>query len=151
MNLKALMQAAITVEIDPYLDWPRMHDPFRTQQLSNETPPSRFRRTTEGIKDKNSVHWIPSDADLIKLRISIAAHTGMAGHRGYNTTNETITKHFWWSKIDEDVKEFVYSFLHCLATNPGKVIQRPLVNALHASKPNEMLHLDFCFMIPEEY
>eukprot|EP00171_Calliarthron_tuberculosum_P012252 IDg12252t1 len=72
----------------------------------------------------------------------------MAGHRGWRTTKASIIARFWWTKMSDDIEDFVKSCLHCLATQPGKVIPRPLGHALHASKPNELLHFDFCYMAP---
>lgn len=90
--------------------------------------------------------WIPHDDKLMKLRLLIAAHTGMGGHRGTKVTEATIKAHFTWLKMEEDVKSFVHSRLHCLLTISGEVIPRLLGHALHASLPNKLLHFDFCYM-----
>lgn len=46
-----------------------------------------------------------------------------------------------------DVERFVNSCLHCLAAETGETLPRPLVHALHAYRPNAMLHFDHCFMM----
>lgn len=43
---------------------------------------------------------------------------------------------------------FVGSCLHCLATEPGAIIPRPLGHALHETEPKKLLYFDFCFMSP---
>jgi hypothetical protein len=44
--------------------------------------------------------------------------------------------------MGDDVKAFVASCLHCLATVGGVKVPRPLVRALRASKASELLHFD---------
>jgi hypothetical protein len=46
----------------------------------------------------------------------------------------------------KDVKVFVQNCLHCVATIPGDKVPRPLGTQLHATKPNEILHLDFLYI-----
>jgi hypothetical protein len=46
----------------------------------------------------------------------------------------------------KDVKVFAQSCLHCVATNPGDRVPRPLGTQLHATKPNEILHFDFLYI-----
>jgi hypothetical protein len=42
-----------------------------------------------------------------------------------------------------DVKVFVQNCSRCFAPIPGDKVLRPLITQLHATKPNEILHLDF--------
>eukprot|EP00171_Calliarthron_tuberculosum_P006432 IDg6432t1 len=74
----------------------------------------------------------------------------MSGHRGWRTTNAAISGHFYWDHMSNDIEQFVKSCIHCLSTAPGKVVPRPLAHALHAAKPNELLHFDFCYIMPGE-
>ena len=46
----------------------------------------------------------------------------------------------------EDVENFVNSCIHCLCTQTGKVVPRPLGHSMHADKPNKLLHFDYCHM-----
>ena len=84
---------------------------------------------------------------MLKLRILIAAHTGHGGHRGINVTQASVEAHFWWNDMKDDIKTFVSSCLHCLTTASGNMVPRPLRHALHASKPNELLHFDYYYMM----
>lgn len=52
--------------------------------------------------------------------------------------------------MDEDIKSFFNTCLHCLCTQPGTTVIRPLGHALPADVPNEFLHFDFCYMSPAE-
>lgn len=46
----------------------------------------------------------------------------------------------------EDAQTFCDSCLHCLATDSRERIPRPLGHSLRASKPNEVIHFDFCWL-----
>ena len=48
----------------------------------------------------------------------------------------------------QDVSTLVRGCLRCMMTRAGEVIPRPLGSALHGSKPNEVIHMDFLFMGP---
>lgn len=73
-------------------------------------------------------------------------HTGSAGHSGFELTNVTLMKHFKWSNMRDDTKTFINSCIHCQSTNEGETIPGPLGHAMHATKPNEILHFDYCYM-----
>jgi hypothetical protein len=65
-------------------------------------------------------------------------------------TLAAVRKHARWDGIENDVKVFLSSCFHCLAVRNGQLIRRPLGTAMHASKPNELLHFDFCYIGPGE-
>jgi len=145
-RIKTLMMAPINPGLDSSLDWPTFKDIITSQENTSEKPPSWFNKTEQGWVDASGVSWLPPNDELLKLRILIAAHTGPGGHRGWGPTRASIRQHFYWKSIDKDVESFVKSCLHCLATEPGTVVPRPLGHALHADKPNKLLHFDFCYM-----
>jgi hypothetical protein len=82
--------------------------------------------------------WVPQDAAQMQVRLCVVAHFGIAGHRGVETTLQRLKLRFWWNGMAKDVKFFVAWCLHC-ASAQGSV-QRPFGEAMHASKPNELLH-----------
>jgi transposase InsO family protein len=88
---------------------------------------------------------IPEDADELKIRLLVVAHFSVGGHRGATVTADIVKKKFWWSTLDTDVKLFVSKCLHC-ASASGDWMHRPLGEALHADKPNELLHFDYVYM-----
>lgn len=143
---KSLMFAPINPGIDKKLDWPSISEVIESQKKSKLIPTKRFKQTSKGFTDSNGITWIPHDDRLMKLRIIIASHTGLGGHRGAKVTSAAIKSQFHWLKMDEDVKDFVESCIHCLSTTSGDIIPRPLGHALHASAPNKLLHFDFCYM-----
>eukprot|EP00171_Calliarthron_tuberculosum_P005938 IDg5938t1 len=67
---------------------------------------------------------------------------------GWRTTKASISSHFYWKQMTVDIEQFVKSCIHCLSTVLGKIVPRPLAHALHASSSNELLHFDFCYIIP---
>ena len=147
---KALMVAPINPGVDSQLDWPNIEDIKEAQSSANEAPPKQFSNTPSGFRNSRGVLWIPSESTLLKLRIIIAAHTGHGGHRSTNVTMATVRAHFSWKKLENDIKSFVNTCLHCLCTQPATTVTRPLGHALHADHPNELLHFDFCHMSPAE-
>jgi hypothetical protein len=46
----------------------------------------------------------------------------------------------------KDVKVFMQSCLHCVATIPGDQVLHPLSTQLHATKLKEILHFDFLYI-----
>ena len=68
------------------------------------------------------------------------------GHRGADATSSVLKESFWWPGCDTAVKELVRGCLHCLVTRSGQIIPRPLGSAIHGSRPNEVLHMDYLYM-----
>lgn len=148
--LKSLLLAPISPGLEEGLDWPSMQDIRKSQETSKENAPQRFVSSNQGLVDKNGVHWIPYEDELLKLRIMIAGHSGICGYRGRSTTKAIIHAHFWWTNMETDVSNFVSSCIHCLCTETGETVPRPLGHALHATRPNELLHFDFCYLMNGE-
>jgi transposase InsO family protein len=48
--------------------------------------------------------------------------------------------------MSKDIKVFVGSCFHCIASAPGETTPRPMEEALHASKPNEVIHFYYLYM-----
>jgi Integrase zinc binding domain len=63
-------------------------------------------------------------------------------------TKDTISSLFYWSSIADDIKTFCNTCLHCVSTIGGERMPRPLGEAIHADKPNEVLHFDYLYMGP---
>ena len=147
---KSLMRAPMVTAIGSVLDWPTREDVKNSQAASAEKTPKRFKKRKDRIQNDRGVLWIPVDDVILKLRIIIAEHTGLGGHWSWPATLATVRSHFVWHKMSDDVESFVRSCLHCLCTETGKIILRPLDHALYAMEPNKLLHFDFCSMSPGE-
>jgi Integrase core domain len=48
--------------------------------------------------------------------------------------------------MSKDVKIFVGLCFHCIASATGEATRRPRVEAMHATKPNEVIHFDYLYM-----
>ncbi|KAH9185665.1 hypothetical protein AeNC1_012358 [Aphanomyces euteiches] len=100
--------------------------------------------------------WIPDGLDEsqppcnIKIRIMILAHCGAAGHRGIDSTTQTISERYFWTDMASDVTRFCKQCFHCQKSAAGKVIPVPLGSQIHASMPNEILHFDFLYVGPSD-
>ncbi|KAF4147360.1 Integrase zinc binding domain [Phytophthora infestans] len=90
--------------------------------------------------------WIPGSAGSLQLRLCIVGHFGAAGHRGMDTTRSSIAARLWWNDLAADVDFFVRRCLHCASVVGGPPIPRPLGEAMHAERPNELIHWDYLFM-----
>ena len=145
-RFKSLVMSPINPGLDPKLDWPTLEEIIDSQKNSKEPPPTSYKHTEKGWVNESGATWIPASDKLLKLRILIAAHTGFGGHRSWRVTHASIKSHFYWKNLGKDVESFVKSCLHCIASTPGTVVPRPLGNAIHAVKPNKLLHFDFCHM-----
>jgi hypothetical protein len=91
---------------------------------------------------KSGQIWIPDDALDMQMRICVVAHAGAAGHRRLDATMKSVSDMFDWTSLKADVKNFVTACLHCMVVD-GESIPRPWGEALHATKPNELIHFDW--------
>jgi hypothetical protein len=61
-----------------------------------------------------------------------------------------MQNHYYWKGMSKGTKVFVGWCIHCIASAPGETA-RPRGEALHASKPNEVIHFDYLHMGPSFY
>jgi Integrase zinc binding domain len=109
-----------------------------------EVPPQHV--DAGGMRMMNNALWIPERAVELQLLLCVEAHCRSAGHRAYEATLGAIKEYVTWTTMTKDVKVFVQNCLHCIATIPGDKVPRPLGTQLHATKPNEILHIDFLYI-----
>ncbi|KAF0750247.1 hypothetical protein AaE_006783, partial [Aphanomyces astaci] len=134
----------------PDFDWPSFAGIVKTQQVvvkRGETPPTGV-AWNEGknlFLDKKDRIWIPPSATDLQQRVCIIAHQGAAGHRRIEATTKAVRDVFGWSTLEDDVKTFVQACIRCLSVD-GSVVPRPLGSALHAEKPQELIHFDWLSM-----
>jgi RNase H-like domain found in reverse transcriptase/Reverse transcriptase (RNA-dependent DNA polymerase)/Integrase core domain/Integrase zinc binding domain/Chromo (CHRromatin Organisation MOdifier) domain len=158
-RLSALFLAPIAPTLDAEFHWPTAEEIRLLQTAEYELlcspsssptsdfPVAQLTPLASGILGTGeNVVWIPAAAAGMQLRICIVAHTSMGGHRGLKTTTNTIREHFEWKTMLADIKTFCNTCLHCLSTIGGDRVPRPFGEALHADRPNDVLHMDFLFM-----
>jgi hypothetical protein len=61
-------------------------------------------------------------------------------------TLSVIQDQYYWKGMSKDIKDFVGSCFRCITSAPGETTPRPMGDALHASKPNEVIHFDYLYM-----
>ncbi|KAH9135325.1 hypothetical protein AeRB84_019220, partial [Aphanomyces euteiches] len=131
-------------------EWPTAKSILEAQTLAIE----RGGSTPPGVawSDEDSFHmddqgriWVPDDAVDLQQRLSVIAHQGAAGRRRVAATVKSVSDKFWWATLAQDVETFVKACLHCMQVD-GDVVPRPLGSALHAEKPNELIHFDWLSM-----
>jgi transposase InsO family protein len=112
-----------------------------------KVPPTK--RGTHGllVNDQDKA-WIPTNAVSMQARLCVIAHCRRGGHRGHQVTLSAIQDHYYWKGMSKDIKVFVGSCFHCIASAPGKTTPRPRGEALHASKAKEVIHFDYLDVAP---
>jgi hypothetical protein len=144
VKVRALMQVPPVAPLqDNEFVWPTIDEVIECQVDQSQEDQERYRRVDNGtLVDEDGRVWIPDSQLDLQQRLCVVAHAGAGGHRGIQTTTDTIKERFVWSTVDTDVKRFVQECLQCLSVN-GVKEPRPLAATLRASKPNELIHFDF--------
>ena len=127
-------------------DWPSKASIRQAQdEFPDDYPTDCIER--DGVKcTMEGKYWIPALGHSLILRILIASHAGVMGHRGIEATKNSVSELFWWTSIDSDVKEFCQSCLFCQMTIGGVRVPRPLASTMHASRPGQILHMDYLYI-----
>ncbi|GMF34349.1 unnamed protein product [Phytophthora lilii] len=140
----------VPLPLSPQLEdnfvWPAMKAIFEVQ--NDATPPKDIKRSTKDLllRYERGRIWIPDEAVDMQMRICVVGHFGIAGHCGMKVTLQQVKAKFVWTNMAKDVDSFVRRCLHCASTLGGPPQPRPLGEAMHAEKPNELIHCDFLFM-----
>lgn len=90
--------------------------------------------------------WIPHSAIELQMKIIVISHCSIGGHRGRAATLSVVKENFRWASMKDDVDEFLRQCIHCIITRTGEIIPRPMGAALHGTRPNEVLHVDYLYM-----
>jgi Integrase zinc binding domain len=112
---------------------------------SASVPPTKWGANGLLVNDQGKI-WIPTNALSMQVRLCVIAHCGRRGHRGHQVTLTAIQDHYCWKEMSKDIKAFVGSCYHFIASAPGETTPRPLGESLHATKPNEVIHFDYLYM-----
>ena len=149
--ISSLFVAPIAPSLDEDFKWPNVKDIKSSQNMwekkTSDKIPTNVNQQGLLCNEHNSI-WIPSEDTKLQLRICIISHCGRGGHRGIETTYKTIRDHFYWKDMKTDISVFCNTCLHCLTTIGGQRVPRPLGHAIHADKPNQLIHFDFLYMYP---
>ncbi|ETO66354.1 hypothetical protein F444_16481 [Phytophthora nicotianae P1976] len=140
------LQMPLSPQLDAEFAWPLLEEVHRAQESAS--PPEGAHKS-----DDNSIWlvkgdkiWIPEKMSELQLRICVVGHFGVAGHRASDVTFSANSAKFYWKSLKEDVVFFVRRCLHCASSTGGPPLSRPLGEAVHADKPNEVIHWDYLYM-----
>lgn len=127
--------------------WPNLESIGVAQQFFVST---KYQQEQELVRKGDLLYhrgrvWIPNRDDL-RERVLIVAHFGLSGHRGAHSTYQSLKQFCSWRGQEEDVKKFLSECLHCLQVKGGKTIPRPLGETITATRPNQILHLDYLYI-----
>ena len=93
--------------------------------------------------DGRDVLWIPEQAKEMQTRLMVCVYMKGAGHRGVVATLQRLQRYCCWFRIEVHVTEFVKQCLHCMDSNAGEKIPRPLGETVHGRRPDEVLYFDY--------
>jgi RNase H-like domain found in reverse transcriptase/Integrase zinc binding domain len=131
-RVSAVMIAPLSPALEADFEWPSPSEIRRLQDsslaLATSSSPadsvSNISLGSEGLYQLPSgAVWIPSDECDLQLRICIVAHTCIGGHRGFQTTLDTIQSKFSWSTMRADINHSVT--VVCTVVVPSGVIAPP--------------------------
>lgn len=129
------------------IEWPSLEDIKNSQSRSKEEDIDVNRSCDEdGIWITDDRIWIPSNDLELQLKILVCSHCGSSGHRGIEATKSIVEDKFFWTGMKASIEKTVKGCLHCIMTRAGSLIPRPLSHAIHGSRPNEVIHLDFLYL-----
>ena len=94
---------------------------------------------------KDGNFYVPSEDEELLLRVIVASHCRLGGHRGYITICDITKETCLWDTIDEDVKDFAQGCLACLLSESGINVPRPFGQQIYAKGVSELLHFDFLY------
>eukprot|EP00918_Siedleckia_nematoides_P067010 GHVU01145769.1.p1 GENE.GHVU01145769.1~~GHVU01145769.1.p1 ORF type:complete len:533 (-),score=31.96 GHVU01145769.1:883-2481(-) len=107
----------------------------------------RFPPLTE-IGNATGPIWIPSQDDELILRLLVIAHATDGTHASVAGTYALLAPLVFWTSMKDDVEQFVSECVHCLRGKSNFFMHYPLGETLTATRPNEILHLDYLYVCP---
>lgn len=88
--------------------------------------------------------WI-SEGDLkLQMEVNFISNFGICSHIGKAATESIIRKNIQLGSLQEDLDDFVYSYIYCIISQTGEVVCNG--SALHGKSPNEIVYIDFLYM-----
>ncbi|POM61080.1 putative retroelement, partial [Phytophthora palmivora] len=129
--------------------WPSLTEISALQQPAERSEEVQWEDARQCFVILGDKIWIPPTAVDLMEQICVVGHAGSSGHRDQKATLESIKAWCWWETLAKDVQTFVSRCIHCLSTRGGTE-PRPFGPALHATKPNEVLHFDYLSMPEDE-
>lgn len=91
------------------------------------------KKTVQGLWTWNGKVVLPADQQLREEVISLNHDAVWSGHRGIRKTVKLVSRHYWWSTLEKDVRNYVLSCDVCQrvkslnhkADGPGQALPIP--------------------------
>lgn len=95
-----------------------------------ETALGPMRKGRDGIcrgqLDGDLLLWIPPEAKYLRVRLMTSARMTLRGNRSGGATPKHLNTSCVWPGIEEDVRQFVRTYLHCAESRVGFIITQLL-------------------------
>lgn len=121
--------------------------PLQRAKPRTHSAPHLRRDPSDEIWKHHGRIWVPENYHELQPELVVSAHSGTVGHRGFDATASISRKTFWWTSLDRDTSTLVRGCIYGIFTRSEKTFPRPLGMALHGSRPNEVLHMDYLYMV----
>ena len=144
-----LVGKSLLPNIQP-VDWPSV-ETITASQLRHLTARTRRRlqkletavpNTYVYLNDEAKI-VIPTQDHQLCINIIAAAHQGKHGHCKHKHTKQLISEVFIWHGMHAQVGDWLQRCLQCIKLAGGHLIPRPTGHQLLATKPMEVIALDF--------
>lgn len=127
------------------IDWPEWFE-FSDEQAAGTNIQETENKDLNNVLKCGDCVWIPDYAHELQTKIIVTAHSGWMGHRVMDGTESIIWENFSWPNLTTNVQKFVKDCIHCIISRNGENSPRPLGEALHVRKSNQVVHCDFLYM-----
>lgn len=145
-RVSAFMVAPIDQGIDEKLDWSLKKKIIASQNMNSRQALRHLSKQENPWKFVSVQIRIPDQNKLLRVRTLIAIHTDREAHRAFEPTLASVSEQVRWKKLREDTQQLLSSCFHCIATESGATVSRPLGHTMHANKANDIIHLDYFYM-----
>ena len=108
IKIGSLVLAPVSPSLSAEYDWPKMVDIIAVQP--DDMHSDKWSLENEVWKNDKGEIFIPETETNLQIRLLIAAHSGMSGHRAVDTTLSNLTRRFWWKTRDEDYEVSFHHF-----------------------------------------
>ena len=130
-----------------FLGWMRLaaqHDPDYQRLLLEAEKDFAKGENIQGLLRLPDGRWVVPRDDALRTSLLAEAHDSVAsGHFGQLKTLKLLNRHWFWSTIQEDVREYVQSCVRCQKVKSATHKAPGLLYPLSVSCPGHTITLDF--------
>eukprot|EP00918_Siedleckia_nematoides_P090338 GHVU01198592.1.p1 GENE.GHVU01198592.1~~GHVU01198592.1.p1 ORF type:complete len:894 (+),score=71.71 GHVU01198592.1:1173-3854(+) len=90
--------------------------------------------------------WLPRECEDLLIRVLVIGHARDGAHSSQEGTFSLIGSKFKWVAMANDIAQFCRECIHCMRGASDWVVPRPLGETMMATRPNEIVHVDYLTM-----